>query len=75
MSIVIPLTSTLDALRFPFTAAIEKTNSNGLRNDSVALIFQIRSISNRRLTSEAIGMLTEEKIEKIKEVIRQTLNL
>jgi mRNA-degrading endonuclease toxin of MazEF toxin-antitoxin module len=75
MSIVIPLTSTPEAIRFPFTATIERTNTNMLRNDSVALVFQIRSISNQRLTSQPIGRLSEEKINKIKEIIKQTLNL
>jgi len=75
MSIVIPLTSTLDAIRFPFTTSIGRTDVDMLRNDSVALIFQIRAISNKRLNPKPIGKLPEEKIRKIKEIIKQTLNL
>lgn len=75
MYIEIPLTSNQDALRFPYTLNIDKTNPNGLINNSVALIFQIRSISGVRLEMKPIGILSKEVTEKIKEVIRLMLNL
>jgi mRNA interferase MazF len=40
--LMIPLTSQIDALRFPGTILIEPDRLNGLRLPSVALIFQLR---------------------------------
>jgi len=42
--LVIPLTSSRRALRFSGTALIRSTQSNGLKADSVALVFQCRAI-------------------------------
>ena len=42
--IIIPFTTNVQALRFPFTLVIEPSKENGLTDESVALIFQIRVI-------------------------------
>ncbi len=39
--LLIPLTTRLDAIRFPGTVTIEPNSSNGLRRVSVALSFQM----------------------------------
>ena len=39
--LVVPLTSQLDALRFPGTVLVEADSENGLHRASVALVFQL----------------------------------
>ncbi len=45
VSMVVPLTSNQDASRFPYSHKVACTPSNGLTEDSVALIFQMRSLT------------------------------
>ena len=47
--IIIPMSSSLAALRFPGTVAITATSANGLAYDSVLLVFQIRALDRSRL--------------------------
>lgn len=47
--LLIPLTSQQDALRFPGTVLIEATQENGLRQDSVARVFQLTAMDKRYL--------------------------
>jgi mRNA interferase MazF len=48
-TLIIPMTSSLAALRFPATVAIPATAANGLAHDSVLLVFQIRVLDRKRL--------------------------
>lgn len=57
IAVVIPLTSNLQALRFPHTFSIEPDRANGLSAESVALIFQIRAIDKRRLMKKMGGSM------------------
>ena len=54
--IVIPLTSSQGALRFPHTLVIPPTTTNGLKENSVALIFHLRSIATSRVI-KSIGTI------------------
>lgn len=74
MAIVIPVTSNLQALRFPYTFAIGPTNSNGLKEESVALIFQIRAADKSRLQKK-IGVLDQKTINRIDEILKRLLKL
>jgi mRNA-degrading endonuclease toxin of MazEF toxin-antitoxin module len=47
--LIVPLTSQLDALRFPGTVLVEPDADNGLRRASVALVFQLTAIDQRYL--------------------------
>lgn len=49
MLMVIPLTSSLASLRFPFTVKINPSSQNGLTVTSVAMIFQLRAIDPKRI--------------------------
>ena len=71
---VIPLTSNLQALRFKHTYTIEKSKSNGLIADSVALIFQLRAIDSKRLKKK-IGDLESKHINNLNGLIVKYLNL
>jgi mRNA interferase MazF len=66
--LVVPITSQQDALRFPGTVLIESTKENGLRHDSVALVFQLTAIDTRRVTDH-LGVASEEVMEKIWEAL------
>jgi mRNA interferase MazF len=53
---VIPVTSSMGALRFAFTLEIQPSKLNGLTLPSVAMIFQLRAIDPRRIVKK-IGRL------------------
>lgn len=75
MCLVIPLTSNLSHLGLPYTAQINKTDSTNLRENSVALIFQLRVIDNGRITGSEIGKLEDYQINKIKAIMKDMLYL
>ena len=50
---VIPCTSNLESLRFPFTLQINPTNQNGLDRLSVAIIFQLRAIDRKKFKKKS----------------------
>lgn len=54
----IPLTTQLDALRFPGTVLVEPSEANGLPRPSVALVFQLTVIDQRRIGAP-LGKLSE----------------
>ncbi|MGK7883671.1 MAG: type II toxin-antitoxin system PemK/MazF family toxin [Crocosphaera sp.] len=64
MLMVVPLTSSLGALRFPFTVKIEPSSSNGLTLTSVAMVFQLRAIDPQRITRK-IGKLEAYYLEQV----------
>lgn len=68
--LILPLTTNLKALRFPYTIQIEPTKQNGLDTDSVALVFHLRSIDKRRLI-KAVGMIEKSVLQKIMNIIKQ----
>jgi len=60
--LVVPLTTTRAALRFAGTTLIQPTVENGLRQVSVALVFQLRAIDRRRI-QERIGTVSAEVLD------------
>ena len=62
--LMIPLTSQLNALRFPGTVLVAKTPGNGLRQDSVALLFQLAAVDKRALAGQ-LGAVTDAVMEQI----------
>ena len=73
-SLVLPLTSQLEALRFPFTFRIDPSKGNGLSMPSVLLLFQMQVIDKRRV-AQVIGKLEAEHAEQMNAVLRQMLTL
>ena len=49
IALIIPFTSNILALKFPFTLKIDPSFKNGLSFSSVLLIFQLRAIDSKRL--------------------------
>ncbi len=71
--VVVPLTGTIEALRFPNTLAILPAKDNGLENQSVALIFHMRSVDKRRVMNVigTIDAITRKKIDTaLKKILR-----
>ncbi len=75
MCLVIPLTSNLERLKIPYTIRIGKTSMTNLKEDSVALVFQLRAVANDRITGSEIGKLDDQQIGKIKTVIKDMFTL
>lgn len=74
VTIVVPLTSTMEALRFPNTLAILPAKGSGLEKESVALIFHIRSIDKRRVIN-VVGKIDVATRKKIDAVLKKMLHL
>ena len=64
MLMVAPVTSNLNAARFAFSVQIGPTAENGLTQESVVMIFQMRAIDKNRIVKK-IGRLSDEDIEKV----------
>ena len=62
--LVAPLTTQLNAARFPGTVLVEANASNGLRQNSVALLFQMTAL-DRRYVEASLGKVTDEVLAAI----------
>ncbi|KKL56662.1 hypothetical protein LCGC14_2243140 [marine sediment metagenome] len=74
MITVIPLQSNLRVLDLPNTYLIRCNRKNALKNDSVAVIFQLRSLDYKRFRNKT-GVLDNNDLNKIKFILRGFLNL
>ena len=63
-TLVVPLTSQLDALRFTGTVLIEADSQNGLRRPSVALVFQLTAVDRRHI-ADRLGSISKEVLGEI----------
>lgn len=72
--IVIPLTSNLKLSKYQHTIKISPSKQNSLDKESIAHIFQLRSVDKRRLLYK-IGNLENYYLEKIDKAIRDLLKL
>ncbi|HEX7860688.1 MAG TPA: type II toxin-antitoxin system PemK/MazF family toxin [Verrucomicrobiae bacterium] len=62
--LLVPLTTQLDALRFPGTFLVESDSQNGLRLPSVALVFQMTAI-DKRFLAHNFGRLSETDLQTV----------
>ena len=72
--LVIPLTSNLQALRFPHTLEVKPSKLNGLDAVSVGLAFQLRAIDKKRLKAK-IGEIEEAHLKRIDVLLKALLGL
>lgn len=73
MVTLVPLTCKTSARRFPHTLDnIVPSSVNGLNCNSVALIFQMRSLDKKRVRNVA-GQLEDHYLEQIEEKIKSML--
>jgi mRNA-degrading endonuclease toxin of MazEF toxin-antitoxin module len=63
-TLLVPLTSQIDALRFPGTTLIEPDQQNGLPRPSVALVFQLTAVDNWFIT-QTLGVASDEAVKEI----------
>lgn len=63
-TLLVPLTSQMDALRFAGTILVEPDQENGLRRPSVALVFQLTAVDSRFVT-DRLGNVSEQVREEI----------
>jgi len=70
MATIMPLTSNVIVLKdFPYTYILNPNNSNGLTKKSIALIYQIRSLSKQRFVSKR-GRIIRSNYENIQEILK-----
>ena len=62
--LLIPLTSQQDALRFAGTVLVEPDEHNGLRQPSVALVFQLTAV-DRKFIGDRIGRVSAAALKEI----------
>jgi len=72
--IIVPCTSNIQALRFPFTLHVNASKSNGLEAHTIALVLQLRAIDKKRLVKK-IGVLEQSHLKEINRMIKQFLGL
>ncbi len=70
--LVVPLTSTRNALRFAGTAPVVATSESGLKNDSVALVFQCLAIDRRQVGQRMEQASESEQAIVLAELARLT---
>ena len=74
MITVIPIQSNLDTAKFPYTHLIKKNQKNKLKNDSVGVIFQIRSLDRKRFRN-LNGIIDDRDLAKIKIILKDFFQL
>lgn len=72
--VVVPLTSNMESLRFPHTLAVSPDPRNGLKQESVALVFQMRAIDKKRVT-HVVGKLDAASRKKFDSELKRVLRL
>lgn len=70
--LIIPCTSNIAAAQYASTVTLKPTNTNGLREISVALVFQLRAIDRKRL-ARRLGVLSSADYARIREAIAEIL--
>lgn len=64
MVLTVPLTTRLNALRFPATMRIDPSPTNGLTAPSIALVFQLRSV-DRAWVGAKLGQLDQTTLDDV----------
>jgi len=72
--VAIPLTSNIKTEKYPYTLKIKPSDKNCLTKDSIALIFQIRAIDNKRLIHK-IGTLEDSYLKEINQKLKELLKI
>jgi len=71
---MVPLTSQITRAAFSHTEVIAPTKGTGLRTESVALVFQMKSMDRTRLKRK-LGSISEEDMRRIDGQISDLLGL
>ena len=71
---IVPITSKLNAQRFPHTILVDPSQTNGLTSPSVLLVFQLRAIDRQRIQKK-IGELEQYYLDQLDIEMQNLLNL
>lgn len=76
LATVVPFTSKMQYLRFPFTLKVQTSSSNGLTETSIALIYQQRCLTakNGRFINR-IGIIEPDVLKQIRLLLKDYLSL
>ena len=74
MFLVVPLTTNLESLRFSHTLSILPSKRNNLKTESVALVFQLKSLDKKRATYR-LGSIDSSDFNSLKQILKDLLNL
>ena len=69
-TLVVPSSTAMRALRFAGTTSIAASSESGLRQESVALVFQFRAIDRDRIR-ERIGTISEAECRTLLDELRK----
>ena len=72
--VIVPFTTNLKRLNLPYTLHVLASRQNGLAEESVALVYQIRATDRSRII-ETIGLLEGDYMAQIDRLMRQMLGL
>jgi len=72
--VIVPLTSSRSGMHFQGSFLVHPSAANGLSDESVVLVHQIRAIDKKRI-KEKLGRLAEEDLEKLRAEIKAILGL
>ena len=72
--VIIPLTSEFRNERFGHTHCIQPSKENGLSEESIALVFQIRALDPQRFIQK-IGRLDKKDLDAVDELLVDMLRL
>lgn len=75
IGVVVPMTSKDEAKRFEYTFTVKKSQINGLSEDSIALVFQLKAIDTSVRLINKIGKLDMFDLSIIQETVTLYLNL
>ncbi|VVC00430.1 PemK-like, MazF-like toxin of type II toxin-antitoxin system [uncultured archaeon] len=73
-AVVVPLTSNTNKATFSFTLPIEPTSENGLKEYSIALVFQMASMDDSRFKRQ-VGAITKAQQDAIDILIVEMLKI
>jgi mRNA interferase MazF len=74
IAMVIPITSSLAATRFPYTLPLTPTAENGLTKPSVLLMYQLGAV-DKRFLHRNIGRIDAATLERIDQQLKTMLHL
>ncbi len=72
--LIVPFTTQIKAVHFPYTFVVEPDITNNLTSTSIALVFQLRAIDKKRMKNR-LGCLSREDIQVLKQKLKDLLNI
>ena len=74
MFMVVPLTTNLESLRFSHTLSIVPSKKNNVKNESVALAFQLKSLDKNSAVNH-LGRIDSSDYESLDQILKDFLAL